>query len=189
MAEADKYGLIRTYGLFWEREKVVWGYEKPGQPVGEGNESTNPVQSPGLWGKLTKQDAKAVNFNEQRGIYALYSNYEVVYVGQAGRVSSGSARLFKRLQHHQKDDLADRWDRFSWFGIKYVKKNDGKLSQDTDNYQGKMEHALDILEAISIAIADPRLNRQRGRWKTTKTERYFQCLPPDTAQSTANGEK
>jgi hypothetical protein len=34
---------------------------------------------------------------------------------------------------------------------------------------------LNIMEAVATAIAEPRLNLQRGRWSETK--QYFQYLP------------
>lgn len=57
--------------------------------------------------------AHPVDFRVQRGIYALYADYELVYVGQTG---SGDDRLFKRLKSHRNDHLSERWNRFSWFG-------------------------------------------------------------------------
>src|ERR1700680_4765828 len=68
-----------------------------------------------------------VEFREQRGIYALYANYDLVYVGQTG---AGDDRLFKRLKVHRTDHLAERWDRFSWFGTQWVTKQH-QISNDT----------------------------------------------------------
>ena len=109
-----------------------------------------------------------MEFREQRGIYALYANYELVYVGQTG---AGADPLLKRLKVHISDHLAERWNRFSWFGTQWVTKQH-KLSTDTAKISGSVAETLNILEAVAIAIAEPRLNLQRGRW--AKATKYFQ---------------
>ena len=43
---------------------------------------------------------------------------------------------------------------------------------DTAAVHQTVEAALNMLEAVSIAIAEPRLNLQRGRWGDTT--KYFQ---------------
>jgi hypothetical protein len=45
-------------------------------------------------------------------------------VGQAG--ANDQQRLFDRLKQHTKDQLADRWSKFSWFGVRSV-NNTGEL--------------------------------------------------------------
>ncbi|MDA8151381.1 MAG: hypothetical protein M0003_01495 [Acidithiobacillus sp.] len=44
---------------------------------------------------------------------------------------------------------------------------------DTQTVQDSTEVALNVLEAIAIAISEPRLNLQRGRWG--EAQQYFQC--------------
>ena len=106
--------MIRTYGLFWKSDQVDWGTQGPG------NAGT-------LLGTRTLSNrARQVDFRDQRGIYALYSEFELVYVGQTG---AGDQRLLKRLKNHLTDHLAERWDRFSWFGMRWV-RGDGTLSND-----------------------------------------------------------
>jgi hypothetical protein len=109
-----------------------------------------------------------VDFREQRGIYALYADYDLVYIGQTG---AGADRLFKRLRHHKTDHLADRWNRFSWFGTQWVTKTN-LLSKDVAMVSGSVEATLNILEAVSIALSEPRLNLQRGKWGDAT--QYFQ---------------
>jgi len=70
--------VIRSYGLHWSAEKVFWGY-------------------PGMTGTLLgsasrSKSARAVDFRYQRGIYALYADYELVYLGQTGN-QWGQSRL------------------------------------------------------------------------------------------------
>lgn len=74
--------MIRTYGLFWHADRVFWG---------------RPNKSGSLLGAAS---AIAVNFRDQRGIYALYAEYDLVYVGQTG---AGVDRLFNRLNFHRTD--------------------------------------------------------------------------------------
>src|SRR5438067_6937456 len=98
--------LIQSYGLFWRRNDVFWG-------------------RPGVSGHLQGHPARAafviVDFREQQGVYCLYDDsFKLVYVGQAG--ANDQQRLFDRLKQHCNDALADRWSKFSWFGIRWVTK-------------------------------------------------------------------
>jgi hypothetical protein len=101
------------------------------------------------------------DFREQAGVYVLYDdNFRLVYVGQAG---AGNQYLFTRLKHHQKDALADRWTRFSWFGIRWVRKN-GKLATGATRHSVAIAQILNHIEAILISAAEPPHNRQGGRF-------------------------
>ena len=51
-----------------------------------------------------------------------------------------------------------------------VRKN--ILSIDIEAIHQSVEGALNIMEAVSIAISEPRLNLQRGRWGESR--KYFQ---------------
>ncbi len=138
--------MIRSFGLHWRIDRVFWGRPKvAGTLLGAASRSPK---------------ARPVDFREQRGIYALYADYELVYLGQTG---AGADRLFKRLKTHKSDHLSERWNRFSWFGTQWVTKAN-ELSTDTDAVDQPVEAALNILEAVAIAIGEPRLNLQRGKW-------------------------
>jgi hypothetical protein len=110
----------------------------------------------------------------QRGIYVLYDDsYSIIYVGQAGR---GSQNLFSRLKQHRKDHLAERWSRFSWFGIvpvtdEWELDDDDEIEFDTD-----LPSVLNHIEAILLATAEPPLNLQRGRFGND-VEKYLQEEP------------
>ena len=147
--------MIRSYGLHWRVDRVFWG---------------RPNVAGTLRGAASRsRNARKVDFREQRGIYVLYADYELVYVGQTG---AGVDRLFNRLKSHKSDHLSERWNRFSWFGTQWVTRaND--LSSDTAAVSQTVEAALNVLEAVSIAISEPRLNLQRGRWG--EATKYFQC--------------
>lgn len=148
--------LIRNYGLFWDKDLVHWGHPKDtGTLLGilEGDVKSKPV-----------------DFREQTGIYALYdSAFNLIYIGQAG---SGEQHLLKRLKDHRKDHLSQRWKYFSWFGLCYVKTGDDTLSAPAENPTVSNLEALNHLEAIVIAIAEPKLNLRRGNFGC---EKYFQC--------------
>ena len=146
--------MIRSYGLHWHTDRVFWG---------------RPNNSGTLLGAASRSPrARTVDFREQRGIYALYADYDLIYTGQTG---AGNDRLFRRLKAHRSDHLSERWNRFSWFGTQWVTLRN-ELSTDTAAVHQTVEAALNMLEAVSIAIAEPRLNLQRGRWGDTK--QYFQ---------------
>jgi hypothetical protein len=147
--------------VFWGRPKVR-GHLK-GVPAN--GKSTEPV-----------------DFRQQAGVYVLYDDsFRLVYVGQAG---AGNQHLFSRLRHHKKDALADRWTRFSWFGIRWVRKN-GKLAAGAEKLFIKSNDILNHVEAILISAAEPPHNRQGGRFGDD-IEQYLQyrdakALGPDTA--------
>lgn len=147
--------MIRSYGLHWRADRVAWGRQN--------NAGT-------LFGAASRSSrSQAVDFRAQRGIYALYAEYELVYVGQTG--SRANDRLFDRLKAHRADHLSERWDRFSWFGTQWVTQQH-RLSVDTAGVHGTVEATLNMLEAVAVAIAEPRLNLQRGRWGDAT--QYFQ---------------
>lgn len=149
--------MIKTFGLHWDAEKVIWS--RPSSLLGI------PKRS---------RSAKAVDFKMQRGIYALYANYELVYIGQTG---SGNHRLFNRLKSHRQDHLSERWNRFSWFGTRWVTGNQVLAAADAEGVNIAIGTALNVLEAISIGISEPRLNLSRGRWEGAI--KYFQYFEAD----------
>lgn len=155
--------MIKSYGLHWQADNVFWGRRNVrGTLMGAASMSSR---------------ARQVDFRDQRGIYALYADYDLVYIGQAG--SRENHRLFNRLKMHRSDHLSDRWNRFSWFGTQSVKVK-GDLSMEAAQLHLEMVGALNVMEAIAIAIAEPRLNLQRGRW--SDATQYFQAIDPEIAR-------
>ncbi|TAJ93635.1 MAG: GIY-YIG nuclease family protein [Gammaproteobacteria bacterium] len=147
--------LIATAGFFWDAEHVTWGGKnKKGKLEG--------VPS-------SAKKACPIDFSDQVGIYVLYAEYKIVYVGQTGK---GRQALLKRLRAHRTDDLAGRWDKFSWFGVRRVLKN-GTLSKKNAVFHPSLIDVLDQVEGILIHSAEPPLNRQQGRLKK-KVTRYLQ---------------
>jgi hypothetical protein len=146
--------LIKNYGLYWSEAQVFWGY-------------------PGVEGTLfgvpsDNKRAEPTNFRSQAGVYVLYDNLAPVYVGETG---IGNRRLFMRLHDHRADQLAGRWDSFSWFGIYPVNKVSRTVRVNT-RLKPKIGDVRHHTEAILIAAMEPRLNLQRGKFGTA--ERYIQ---------------
>lgn len=154
--------LIRTYGLFWRKEEVDWSARRHGQLIGLG---------------VKKIKAGKVDFSQQRGIYALYDDtFRLIYVGQAG---GKERRLFPRLRKHAHSVLAERWTRFSWFGICDVDWNDGRefhgLLEVPDEIRTDRVNVLNHLEAILIMAAEPVKNLKGGVFGKDVT--HFRQLP------------
>jgi hypothetical protein len=113
--------LIQTFGLFWRVDDVDWY-------PGSGGRAADGLPKSALLGRRGSRSPglRVVDFWDQRGIYILYGNYGPHYVGL------NSARgLGVRLKEHLRDDHADQWDRFSWFGFRNVlgRRNTSGLSE------------------------------------------------------------
>lgn len=138
--------LIKTVGFFWRPDDVFWGRPKnPGRLLGK---------------PAAQKKAKPVDFREQSGIYVLYSDYHIVYVGQTGK---GGQNLFVRLRQHRFDDLAGRWNQFSWFGVRRALKG-GELSKKSAQFHPSLVTTLDHVEGVLIHAAEPPRNGQKGRF-------------------------
>ena len=139
--------MIKNYGLFWERKHVHWG-------AGRNRGHLKGVPA-------TAITSAPVDFRNQQGIYALYDeSFNLVYVGQAG---SKKNRLFDRLKQHQTDRLAQRWSRFSWFGVRRVLAS-LKLSAENTAFHPTLSEVLDHFESIALAISEPPHNKQNSRF-------------------------
>jgi len=149
--------LFQNYGLFWHADRIQWG------SPGKGNQGR-------LLGYQAVR-AGPIDFRKQRGVYALYDdNFEILYVGQAGY---GNKRLYDRLDNHMSDHLGERWQRFSWFGIDPVKKVGKELCLvESEPKAPQVNEVLNHLEAILIAAAEPKLNRQGGKFG--KAQQFYQ---------------
>lgn len=136
-ADAPDVGFINAFGMYWERDRVVWD------------------KSP--WRMLGQQalGASPVNFWDQRGVYLLYDGRDVVYVGRTTDQALGM-----RLKQHVSDRLKGRWDRFSWFGV-FPPNDAGEV-----NTAAPTEYGTDMLiatmEALLIEGLEPPQNRKRG---------------------------
>ena len=146
--------------MFWSRAHVWWG------TGGKGNAGSL------LGKKVGAKRKEPVDFREQRGVYVLYDeSFRIMYVGQAG--GRADQCLFQRLKQHTKDHLAERWKLFSWFGTRAVV---GSGLAKRDEIAPSLSDALNHIEAILLASAEPPLNLQRGRFGKAVAQ-YLQYRP------------
>ena len=164
--------IVQNFGLHWERDQITWGSKGPG----------NTGHLRGYRGSPDNY----VDFREQRGIYVLYEGADipssrVVYVGQAG---AGQNDLFHRLRSHRDQELWNRWQRFSWFGLLAVGVN-FTLVHKAKAAVGHidLETALDQMEAIVMELLEPLKNKQGAQWRGAL--QYFQVAkaPPEDENS------
>jgi hypothetical protein len=139
--------LVRNIGVFWRRDQVFWG---------------SPGKSGHLYGvPQDRMSAEPTDFWEQTGVYALYANYNIVYVGQTGKRGLG-----KRLYDHVWDHLSGRWNQFSWFGVRYAHTTSDELSEPPTLRVLSLQTVLNHLEGVLIEVAEPPMNGQKGRFGT-----------------------
>lgn len=137
---------ILTLGARWKAEDVYW--------------HTAASNAALLGVNQRKVTGPVANFAHQTGIYVLYANFVPVYVGQANKTLW--ARLHKHMLH---DDLAGRWDRFTWLGFrKVIGGDDPKLSKPGSAFHIATKQLLDHLEAALIHSFEPAMNGQEGRF-------------------------
>jgi len=144
--------LIRSYGEYWSRDAVAWDRK---EMAGTRQHYKKNI-------KNKKAKVKACDAWYQHGIYALYSDFKLVYVGMAKSTDNGiGSRLFA---HHKFARMGRRWDSFSWFGIKGYGEN-GEM-QPYDGRSAVSEATIiRTLELVAILIADPPLKRSQGRFQ------------------------
>lgn len=148
-AEEDE-SVIRCLGMYWQRDLVVW------------------KNDPRIYGKQQAL-SKPVDFGGQRGIYILYDQHTVVYVGR-----SVDRPLGRRLFEHTIDRLGSRWNRFSWFGLLDV-TDDGKLVEA--QLRVALPSLIATLEALLIEALEPPQNRKRG--DDFSVMEYLQDVDPE----------
>lgn len=168
---------ITSYGLFWRADEILWS---PGQ--GNRNEfrllGRVGMNLPGL---------QIADFRRQQGIYILSDQYGPAYVGLA-KGGKGD-RLGARLKEHMDDWLADRWDRFSWFGFNPVgAKPDSQgvlsLNQPSGDMTDNTETTIRDLEALLINAIGPKLNdrgekfRNAQRWEQVGLWEWSEVYKP-----------
>jgi hypothetical protein len=144
--------LIQNYGLFWHRDRVAWSKRR--------SKSKAVKRGEFLVGQRSRIK---VDFNKQIGIYVLYDgDRRPIYMGQ---ISKGDTPLFSRLQQHTKDDLAERWSYFSWFGFRWVTKKKQLSKSKLKKISGSLATVLNEFEGVMIAATEPPSNRQGARFK------------------------
>lgn len=153
--------MITHYGLFWSERNVFWGRRNnAGQLLGRERSQLTRRGAP-----TATERRNARNYGDYVGLYCLYGDGELIYVGEAGLGTNST--LLNRLRQHRNGPLADRWDSFSWFGRSAC---EGKT---------KVQKSLAQLEAIVVAIINPGFNKQHGTFKGA--QQVFQ-VPHDEAE-------
>ncbi|GHT18553.1 hypothetical protein FACS1894189_6600 [Planctomycetales bacterium] len=164
----SSYPVISSYGLLWERDKVDW--TNP-QPVMNGSAywrtSTGEKQSIQYNDKI--QDGKIINFANQIGVYILYNDEKPVYVGRA--LGKNSCLFIRLFEHAKQNDKQEHWNKFSWFGICPVDRDNQKIIRDAALPTYSSELVVHVLEAVLIATAAHPLNRKAGDFGDAKKYR------------------
>jgi hypothetical protein len=156
--------FISNYGLFWQRKYVYFGFG--------GNKGT-------LLGMMSQKKSFVVDFREQIGIYVLYDkDFIPIYVGQAG---NGNATLFTRLKHHTTDYLCNRWEYFTWFGLRRVNANRRLAAHDPIEKPLQAQGGSILDESEDISIATKELNKQGPKIKDP-AEEYHQAVDENVAE-------
>jgi hypothetical protein len=140
--------LIKVYGELWSRQRVDWTKKK-------------------LVG--VRKGKRTCNAWEQRGIYALYEHFRLVYVGQAD-----SRGIGVRLNEHRTDRFAERWDSFSFFGICAVAQDGAAMP--VGDFHVAPSSVVKSLELMAILLSNAPLNRARGKFPDG-AEKVFQVDP------------
>ncbi|SRR6266540_34345 len=156
--------LFQNCGLYWFVDDVYFG------KVGGGSVNKGEL----LGNRTPKPFQRDIDFAEQIGVYALYANFSLIYVGQVG--GGAGNRLLNRLRQHSNDGFKGRWNRFSWFGLRRVNAN-GHVSNENEAFHPSRQEVLDHVEGIILQFAEPPLNGQDGRFGDT-LEEYEQVRHP-----------
>lgn len=136
--------MITHYGLFWSERDVFWGRQKKaGQLLGKPQLALDRRGAP-----TTAEREQAEDYRDYIGLYCLYGQGQLIYVGEAGLGTTST--IFARLNKHRRGTLAGRWNAFSWFG------------RADCNGQADVLTGLKQLEAVAIAIINPGFNKQSG---------------------------
>lgn len=142
--------IIHSFGMYWQRDLVVWRND------------------PKMYGKQQAL-SKPVDFGKQKGIYILYDQHTVVYIGR-----TIDRPLGRRLFEHTVDRLGSRWNRFSWFGLLDVTQ-EGNLRETALSVS--LASLVATLEALLIEALEPPQNRKRG--DDFSAIEYIQDIDPE----------
>ncbi len=121
-----------------------------------------------MLGWAGNQERRA-NLWEMRGVYALYDDLRLVYIGRVYKLDLG-----QRLQQHTKNNLRDRWNSFSWYGILDVvrkgRNSEGyyRLGSLNKRESAHTDNVIEVLETLAIRIADPEMIRQQAKFMQSR---------------------
>lgn len=143
--------LVGAYGAFWDRSLVNWDNRG--------------------WRLLGRQGVQrgtlqVADFRRARGVYALYGDTGIYYVGLA----TGAGGIGTRLKDHTVDDHQSSWARFSWFAFDSPSETDtypdGVLKHEAwPGIEGEDKFVIREMEALLIAVTSPPGNIQRMKFQ------------------------
>ena len=134
--------LVGAYGTFWDATLVDWrrqGWRLLGRQG------------------LNARTIKVADFRKARGVYVLYSDTGIYYVGLA----SAADGIGGRLKAHLSDVHGGRWTRFSWFAFDGPSETevypDGVLKHDewTGIEEATDKVVIREMEALLLAVTSP----------------------------------
>ncbi len=114
-------------------------------------------------GRVAGARGVEVDVWDERGIYVLYQDWNVAYVGKTGRNPLG-----RRIRDHLSDDLAGRWDRFAWYGVRRVNQDGSLAAVEVPQMRLDGFDTIDAGEALLIRVTAPPLNHRRERLPNAK---------------------
>jgi len=174
---ATKVGLISSYGLFWKRDEAEWE-KAPGFH-----------REPRMLGRRGHGSRRHIaNFYHLPGLYILYGRHGAVYVGISG---AGATRgIGKRVRDHVSDQLADEWDKFSWFGYGELKPDRNGIELPTGLPMEPIPHksAIRDFETAIIRAMDVRSNSHNSSFRAGDIE-WEQVLRRDATDLLQRHEK
>lgn len=144
--------LVGAYGTFWDRSLVDWtrhGWRLLGRQG------------------LRRGTLQVADFRRARGVYALYGDTGIYYVGLAG----GAGGIGARLKAHTEDDHSASWSRFSWFAFDEPSSQeiypDGVLKHEAwPSVEAEDKFVIRDMEALLIAVTSPPGNIQRMKFQS-----------------------
>ncbi len=158
-ATTKKVGLISSYGLFWERDEAEWdrvaGFHREPRMLGRRGHGAR---------------RHVADFYHLPGLYILYGRHGAVYVGISG---AGVTRgIGKRIRDHVSDQLADEWDKFSWFGYGELKPDRTGIQLPTGLPLESIPHksAIRDFETAIIRAMDVRSNSHKSSFRAGDIE-------------------
>lgn len=143
--------LFGGCGLFWQRDLVDWK-ARGWRLLGRHNIKTGSIQ--------------VCDFRRARGVYVLYDDLGVFYVG----LSVGKNGIGARLKDHTTDELKDGWTRFSWISFDSPASAPGPDGvypvRQRKQINSTTSVAVRELEALLQAVTGPYSNRNTTHFKS-----------------------
>lgn len=137
--------LIKAYGLQWKPEEIY-----------ENNIHSSRKSFRGLVKKGNKK--YEIDFWKAKGIYALFYDFEIVYIGKVTE-----NRLGTRIASHWRY-RKEQWNTFSFYSFSDIDFKNGKVKTTSKKSIIDINMAIKTIEAIIINTAVPFNNKQETRF-------------------------